>query len=109
MTLLTLGWAAEYAAAGIAANCLWPQARIATAVVKNLLGGAEAMASARNPQIMADDAVDILASPPSACTGQTLTDADVLAAAGIHDLSQYGGGDAPTLDLHIDPKDNRHD
>jgi citronellol/citronellal dehydrogenase len=109
MTLLTLGWAAELAEAGIAANCLWPQTRIATAVVRNLLGGAEAMAVARSPQIMADAAVHVLASPPSARTGQTLTDAGVLAAAGIHDLSQYGGGDAPTLDLYIDQEDNRHD
>lgn len=109
MTLLTLGWAAEYADAGIAANCLWPQTRIATAVVANLLGGAEAVAAARSPRIMADAALHILASPPSARTGQTLTDAGVLAAAGIHDLSDYGGGDAPTLDLYIDPEDNRHD
>jgi citronellol/citronellal dehydrogenase len=105
MTLLTLGWAAEYADAVIAANCLWPQTRIATAVVQNLLGGKEAMATARSPQIMADAAVHILASPPAARTGQTLTDAGVLADAGVHDLSGYGGGDAPTLDLYIDPED----
>ena len=34
MTLLTLGFAAEYADAGIAANCLWPETYIATAAVK---------------------------------------------------------------------------
>ena len=28
MTLLTLGWAAEYAEAGVAANCLWPRTSI---------------------------------------------------------------------------------
>jgi citronellol/citronellal dehydrogenase len=48
MTPLTLGWAAECADAGIAANCLWPQTRIATAAVANLLGGAEAMAISRS-------------------------------------------------------------
>lgn len=103
MTLLTLGWAAEYADVPVAANCLWPQTRIATAVIMNLMGGTEALAGARSPQIMADAAIEILARPPAECTGQTLVDADVLADAGIHDLSGYGGGDAPTLDLYIDP------
>ena len=42
MTILTLGWAAEFAEDGIAANCLWPQTTIATAAVINLLGGDEA-------------------------------------------------------------------
>jgi citronellol/citronellal dehydrogenase len=103
MTLLTLGWAAEYADAGVAANCLWPQTRIATAVVMNLLGGPAAAASSRTPEIMADAAVEILRRPPSAGTGQTLIDAEVLAAAGVRDLSRYGGGETPTLDLYIDP------
>jgi NAD(P)-dependent dehydrogenase (short-subunit alcohol dehydrogenase family) len=103
LTVLTLGWAAEYAGAGIAANCLWPQTRIATAVIMNLLGGPEAAAASRSPEIMADAAVEVLRQPPSARTGQTLIDAEVLAAAGVRDLSCYGGGDAPTLDLYIDP------
>jgi NAD(P)-dependent dehydrogenase (short-subunit alcohol dehydrogenase family) len=103
MTVLTLGWAAEFAADGIAANCLWPQTRIATAVVRNLLGGAEAAAHARDPAIMADAAVHLLATPPSARTGQTLLDVEVLLAAGTTDLSRYGGGEEPTLDLYVDP------
>jgi len=103
MTLLTLGWAAEYAEAGVAANCLWPQTRIATAVIMNLMGGAEAAASSRSPRIMGDAAVRVLSQPPSACTGQTLIDAEVLKAAGVHDLSGYGGGESPTLDLYLDP------
>jgi hypothetical protein len=41
----------------------------------------------------------------AAGTGRTLIDADVLAAAGVRDLSRYGGGDAPTLDLSFDPPD----
>jgi NAD(P)-dependent dehydrogenase (short-subunit alcohol dehydrogenase family) len=105
MTLLTLGWAAEFADAGIAANCLWPQTRIGTAVTINLMGGAEAMATARTPQIMADAAIEILSTPPGQRTGQTLIDADVLADAGVTDLSPYGGGDSPVLDLYIDPPD----
>jgi NAD(P)-dependent dehydrogenase (short-subunit alcohol dehydrogenase family) len=103
MTLLTLGWAAEFADAGIAANCLWQQTRIATTVTMNLLGGPQAMATARTPQIMADAAVEILSRPPRERTGQALIDAEVLAEAGVTDLSGYGGGDSPVLDLYIDP------
>ena len=36
-------------------------------------------------------------------TGQTLIDADVLTEARVSDLSPYGGGDVPVLDLYIDP------
>lgn len=104
LTLLTLGWAAEFADDGIAANCLWPQTRIATAVIRNLMGGDEALAGARDPEIMADAAMRILAEPPDA-TGRTLLDAEVLAAAGVTDLSRYGGGERPTLDLYVDPAD----
>ncbi len=102
LTLLTLGWAAEFAADGIAADCLWPQTRIATAVIRNLMGGDEALAGARDPAVMADAAVRILAQTPSAGTGRTLLDADVLAGGGTTDLSRYGGGDNPTLDLYVD-------
>lgn len=103
MTLLTLGWAAEYADAGVAANCLWPQTTIATAVVTNLLGGESLAARSRGPEIMADAALLVLSRPPGDQTGQTLVDADVLTAAGITDLARYGGGDQPELDLFVDP------
>jgi NAD(P)-dependent dehydrogenase (short-subunit alcohol dehydrogenase family) len=103
MTLLTLGWAAEFAEDGIAANCLWPQTTIATAAVINLLGGEEAASRARSPQIMADAAVAVLGLPPER-TGETFIDVDVLAEAGITDLSPYGGGDDPELDFFVDPR-----
>jgi NAD(P)-dependent dehydrogenase (short-subunit alcohol dehydrogenase family) len=106
LTLLTLGWAAEFADDGIAANCLWPQTRIATAVIKNLMGGDAALASARSPEIMADAAVRIIAGQQP-YTGRTLLDVEVLADAGITDLSRYGGGENPTLDLYVDPSAER--
>ena len=46
MTLCALGFAAEFAADGIASNALWPRTLIATAAVQNLLGGEAAMARA---------------------------------------------------------------
>ncbi len=103
MTLLTLGWAAEFAEAGIAANALWPRTLIATAAVKNLLGGDASMQRARAPEIMADAAVAILQRPPRDCTGQTFIDEDVLRDEGITDFSGYGGGPDVLLDLYVDP------
>jgi citronellol/citronellal dehydrogenase len=101
MTLLTLGWAAEYAEAGVAANCLWPRTTIATAAVINLFG--DAAERSRTPEIMADAAVDVISRPPAERTGQTLIDDEVLSAAGVTDLSGYGGGRAPDLDIFLDP------
>ncbi len=56
MTLCALGFAAEFAADGIASNALWPRTLIATAAVQNLLGGEAAMARARKPELYADAA-----------------------------------------------------
>jgi citronellol/citronellal dehydrogenase len=103
MTILTLGWAAEFADDGIDANCLWPQTRIATAVIRNLLGGEAAAARARDPRIVADAAMIMFERARGTLTGQAVIDADVLAGAGITDLSGYGGGEDPTLDLYVDP------
>jgi NAD(P)-dependent dehydrogenase (short-subunit alcohol dehydrogenase family) len=60
MSLCTLGFAGEFAAMGIAANSLWPRTTIATAAVRNLLGGEAAAHRARIPDIMADAAHAIL-------------------------------------------------
>lgn len=103
MTLLTLGWAAEFSESGIAANTLWPRTLIATAAVKNLLGGESSLQRARAPEIMADAAVAILQRRPRDCTGHTFIDEDVLRAEGTHDFSRYGGGPDVMLDLYVDP------
>ncbi|MFE7719474.1 SDR family oxidoreductase [Nocardia rhizosphaerihabitans] len=103
MSLLTLGWAAEYAEHGVAANCLWPQTLIATAAVQNLLGGDDAIAKARTPQIVADAAVAILGRDARTTTGNTFLDVDVLAAEGITDLSGYGGSGELEYDIFVDP------
>jgi NAD(P)-dependent dehydrogenase (short-subunit alcohol dehydrogenase family) len=103
MSLLTLGWAAEYADDGIAANCLWPETFIVTAAVKNLLGGDEAVARSRSAAVVADAATHVLTRPSRTCTGNTFIDADVLRSAGTTDLSQYGVGDTLEYDLFVDP------
>ncbi len=101
MSLLTMGFAAEFVDRGIACNCLWPQTTIATAAVQNLLGGDEATAHSRDPQIMAD-AATILAAQPVEVTGRCFIDADLVRGAGITDLSPYGGADPLEYDLFVD-------
>jgi citronellol/citronellal dehydrogenase len=102
MSMLTLGWAAEYAEEGVAANCLWPETMIATAAVQNLLGGDAAIEKSRTPEIVADAAVEILARPSRECTGNTYLDVDVLREAGVTDLSDYGGTGELEYDIFID-------
>src|SRR5712672_3553256 len=63
MTLCALGIAEEMRADGIASNTLWPRTLVATAPVPNLLGGAEAMATARKPDVYADAAYVIIYKP----------------------------------------------
>src|SRR5215203_2135428 len=106
MTLVTLCAAEELRDAGVAANTLWPRTIIATAAVQNLLGGDEAMARARTPEIYADSAYEILIKPSREYTGQSLIDDEVLAAAGVTDLERYraGEGDGELIrDLFVDP------
>jgi citronellol/citronellal dehydrogenase len=54
--------------------------------VLNLLGGEEAAARSRTPEIVADAAYVVLTS---AGTGEFLIDDEVLAGAGVTDLSSY--------------------
>jgi len=89
MTMVTLGFAAEFARDGIAANTLWPRTTIATAAVQNLLGGDRVMAASRTPEIYADAAYEVLTRPARECTGQSLIVEDVLTDAGITDFSRY--------------------
>lgn len=97
MTLITLGVAADEPT--IAANCLWPRTSIATAAVQNVLGGEAAMRCSRSPRIVADAAFEVLKRRASETSGETLFDDDVLAAAGITDLSAYASADADELML----------
>jgi citronellol/citronellal dehydrogenase len=102
MTLLSLGWAAEYADAGIGFACLWPETYIATAAVTNAPNFQTMLAASRSPQIMGDAAVEILSRPPADVNGKCFIDSAVLAESGVTDLSRYGGGDNPILDIFVD-------
>jgi citronellol/citronellal dehydrogenase len=105
MSLCTLGMAEEFRADGIAFNSLWPRTLIATAAVQNLLGGDEAMKRSRKPEIYADAAYVILTRLSRECTGNLFLCEDVLAEAGITDLTDYSyaGSDAELqVDLYVD-------
>lgn len=102
MTLLSMGWAAEYANAAIGFTCLWPETYIATSAVANSPDFEDALASSRRPEIMADAAMAIVTSPAAEVNGKCLIDADVLRAAGVADLSRYGGGTSPIIDIFVD-------
>ncbi len=89
MTMIALGLAEELKKFNIASNALWPKTTIATAAVKNLLGGDALINMSRHPQIIADAAYYILSKSSLECTGNTFIDEEVLALEGITDLSGY--------------------
>lgn len=89
MTMLTLGWAEEFRAQGVGANCLWPKTAIATAAVQNLLGGEESIRRCRTTDIVADAAWAILSKDPKVCTGNCFLDEELLRAEGVTDFSPY--------------------
>jgi citronellol/citronellal dehydrogenase len=102
MTLLSLGWASEYADAGIGFACLWPETYIATAAVANSPNFESMLARSRDPQIMGDAAVEIFSRPAAAVNGKCYIDSEILVESGVTDLSRYGGGDDPILDIFVD-------
>jgi citronellol/citronellal dehydrogenase len=89
MSLVALGLAGELREAGIAVNTLWPRTTIATAAIKNLLGGDRVMAMSRKPEIMADAAYLIFQKPAKTFTGNFLIDDTFLASEGVTDFEQY--------------------
>lgn len=89
MSLVVLGLAGELRDKGIAVNALWPRTAIATAAIKNLLGGEERMRRSRKPEIMADAAYEIFTTPSHALTGRFLIDDTFLAERGVRDFEHY--------------------
>ncbi len=89
MSMCVLGMAGEFKHAGIAFNALWPRTTIATAAIKNLLGGDAAMKGSRKPEIMGDAAYAILNRSAKDHTGNFYIDDEVLAAEGKTDLGEY--------------------
>jgi citronellol/citronellal dehydrogenase len=89
MSLVVLGLAGELRASGIAVNALWPRSTIATAAVRNLLGGEAMMRASRSPEIVADAAHAVFAKVAKDFTGRFLIDEDFLRAEGVTDFAPY--------------------
>ena len=89
MSLCVLGMAGEFKDEGIAVNALWPRTTIATAAIRNLLGGESIMRSSRTPDIMGDAAHWILTQNSRSCTGHFFVDEEVLRQEGTTDLRKY--------------------
>jgi citronellol/citronellal dehydrogenase len=89
MSMVILGLAEDLKQYRIAANALWPKTTIATAAVKNLLGGDFLMQRSRTPEIVADAAFYILQKPSFETTGNFFIDEDVLKAEGVTDFGKY--------------------
>ena len=100
MSLCVLGMAEEFKEDGVAVNALWPRTAIATAAIKNTLGGDSIMNISRSPEIMADAAYIILTKDSKEFTGNFCIDDNLLADNGVTDFSQYA--DVPFSELAPD-------
>ena len=100
MSMVILGLAEELKQYRIAANALWPRTTIATAAVKNLLGGDFLMQRSRTAEIVADAAFYILQKPSFENTGNFYIDEEILISEGINDFSKYAVN--PELKLMTD-------
>ena len=100
MSLIVLGLAGELRDKKIAVNALWPRTTIATAAIKNLLGGDEMMRASRSPQIMADAAYAIFMKSAASFTGNFLIDDTFLTSEGVTDFEKYAM--QPGVRLHPD-------
>ena len=89
MSLCVLGMAEEFKEQGVAVNALWPRTAIATAAIKNALGGDAIMSISRFPEIMGDAAYTILTKPSKEFTGNFCIDDTILADNGVTDFSVY--------------------
>jgi|TARA_B100001093_G_scaffold171665_1_gene164491 citronellol/citronellal dehydrogenase len=89
MSLCVLGMAEEFKEEGVAVNALWPRTAVATAAIKNALGGDSIMNISRSPEIMADAAHVILTKNSREFTGNFCIDDNLLADNGVTDFSQY--------------------
>jgi citronellol/citronellal dehydrogenase len=89
MSIIALGLSGELRSDGIGVNTLWPRTTIATAAVKNLLGGDALMRRSRTPEIMGDAAHLILTRDARTFTGNFCIDDTLLYEHGVTDFEKY--------------------
>jgi citronellol/citronellal dehydrogenase len=88
MTLLSMGFAQEVKASGVAVKTLWPATLIATAAVGSF-AGEEGMSVARKPEVMSDAAWALVTQRETFANGVSFLDEEVLAQCGVNDFSVY--------------------
>ncbi len=96
MSMCVLGMAEEFRDRGVAFNALWPRTAIATAAIA-MIGGDAMLRHSRKPEILADAAHWILTRPARETTGNFFLDDEVLARAGVTDLTPYAVEPGQTL------------
>ena len=90
MSLAVLGLAEELKGDGIAVNALWPRTTIATAAIRNVLGGEAVVRLSRTPDIVADAAHLVFEQPAARFTGNFLIDDSFLyETGGVTDFARY--------------------
>jgi citronellol/citronellal dehydrogenase len=90
MSLCVLGLAEELKGDRIAVNALWPRTTIATAAIRNVLGGERVWRMSRTPEIVADAAHLVLSQPARSFTGNFLIDDRFLyETGGVKDFAKY--------------------
>ena len=89
MSIIALGLSGELKGDGIGVNALWPRTTIATAAVRNLLGGEALMSRSRSPEIMGDAAHLILTQDARTFTGRFCIDDTLLYEHGVTDFEKY--------------------
>lgn len=89
MSLCVLGLAGELASKGIAVNALWPRTTVATAAVKNLLGGDKMVQASRTPEMLGDAAYMVFNKPSRSFSGNFLIDDSFMAGEGVTDFTPY--------------------
>lgn len=101
LSMMIRGWAGEFKQRGIQVNGLWPKTFIATAAVRNVLGGEAAIQKSRKPEIVADSAYWILQNRN--LTGQHFYDEEIVQKMG-KDPQSYAvdPSQKPMMDVYID-------
>lgn len=104
MSMIVMGLAEELKEQKIAVNALWPKTTIATAAVRNILGGEELMQMSRKPEIVAEAAYHILRRPSTECSGNFFIDEDVLRQEGMENFEAYAVNPSQPLmpDIFLD-------
>lgn len=104
MSMVTLGMADAHREQGIAFNSLWPRTYIATAAVRNSLGGDEVVRRSRKPEIMAEAAFAVVSRDSRSFSGNFCIDEDVLREEGVRDFVSFSVDPdvEPLTDIFVD-------